>query len=111
MYSLGCGKIKLYPFNFNMDYTSNKQKLKLTSYNCKNFTNSEPKFEFISIFSAKCEFIFLQEHWLYESEFGKLSEPNGQVWLQQVQWMNQLKSLDVPMVVVPLFGSPISKTK
>ncbi len=60
-----------------MDYASNKQKLKLTSYNCNNFTNRGPKFEFINKFSAECDFIFLQEHWLYESEFGKLSEING----------------------------------
>ncbi len=53
-------------FNFNMDYASNKQKLKqklkLTSYNCKNFSNSGPKYEFINKFSAECDFIFLQEH-------------------------------------------------
>ncbi len=60
-----------------MHYASNKQKLKLTSYNCKNFSNSEPKFEFINKFCAECDFIFLQEHWLYESEFVKLPEING----------------------------------
>ncbi len=63
-----------------MDYAlnnMNKQKLKLTSYNCKNFSNSGPKFEFINKFNAECDFVFLQEHWLYESEFGKLSEING----------------------------------
>ncbi len=60
-----------------MDYASNKQKLKLTSYNCKNFSNSAPKFEFINKFSTECDFTFLQEYWRYESEFGKLSEING----------------------------------
>ncbi len=49
-------------------------KLKLVSYNCKQFYDKGEKFNFINSFSQDCDFILLQEICLYESQFGKLAK-------------------------------------
>lgn len=55
-----------------MDNNPNTHKLEVISYNCKHFVNRGAKFDFIDSLKNECDFIFLQEHWLYKSEFDKL---------------------------------------
>ena len=42
--------------------------LKIISYNCKNFNGAFRK-QYISKILSKCDFLLLQEHWLYEENF------------------------------------------
>ena len=48
-------------------------KLKLITYNCKHFVCGGHKFNFLNSLFCETDFLFLSEHWLYESEFYKLS--------------------------------------
>ena len=48
-------------------------KLKLITYNCNNFVCGGHKFDFLNSLFGETDFLFLSEHWLYESEFHKLS--------------------------------------
>ena len=48
-------------------------KLKLITYNCKHFVCGGHKFDFLNSLFCMTYFLFMSEHWLYESEFYKLS--------------------------------------
>ncbi len=48
-------------------------KLKPASFNCKNFHNEGPKFDFMNNIMLDCDILFIQEHWLYKSHFNKLA--------------------------------------
>ncbi len=52
-------------------------KLKLASFNCKNFHNESPKFDFMNNVKLDCDILFIQEHWLYKSHFNKLATLGG----------------------------------
>ncbi len=62
-----------------MEDTLNKMfKLKLASFNCKNFHNEGPKFDFMNNIMLDCDILFIQEHWLYKSDFNKLATLGGE---------------------------------
>jgi exonuclease III len=50
-----------------------KTNFTITSFNCKHFKASGPKFDFINEIFDTCDIIMLQEHCLYESEFYKIA--------------------------------------
>ncbi len=52
-------------------------KLKLASFNCKNFHHEGPKFDFMNNIMLDCDISFIQEHWLYKSHFSKLATLGG----------------------------------
>ncbi len=47
------------------DTTTKMFKLKLASFNCKNFHNEAPMFDFMNNIIPDCVILFIQEHWLY----------------------------------------------
>ena len=53
----------------NMDTIT---KLKIITYNCKHFVTTGDKYKFMDDIFLDCDFLLLQEHWLYKSEFPKL---------------------------------------
>ena len=54
----------------NMDTIT---KLKMITYNCKhNFVTTGDKYKFMDDLFLGCDFLLLQEHWLYKSECPKL---------------------------------------
>ncbi len=58
-----------------MALTKNLHKLKVSTYNCKHFYDAGPKYDFINNFINECDIIiFIQEHCLFESQFGKLAK-------------------------------------
>ncbi len=57
-----------------MALTNNVHKLKVSIYNCKHFYDVGPKYDFINNFSNECDINFIQDHSLYESQFGKLAK-------------------------------------
>ncbi len=46
--------------------------MNIITYNCKHFRGTGDKFDFINTLFCETDFLFLNEHWLYESEFHKL---------------------------------------
>ena len=52
--------------------TSVIQNLKLSSFNCKHFKDSGPKFDFMRNLMCQYDFLFVQEHCLYKSHLHKL---------------------------------------
>ena len=54
-----------------------ESKLKIVSYNCKHFVTFGDKFTFIDELFSDCDLLFLQELWMYQSEFHKLLSLGG----------------------------------
>ena len=53
-------------------YMDTITKLKIITYNCKHFVTTGDKYKFMDNLFLDCDFLLLQEHWLYKSEFPKL---------------------------------------
>ena len=79
-------------------------KLKLITYNCKHFVCGGHKFDFLNSLFCETDFLFLSEHWLYESEFYKLSSLVLAWWLR-VLWINTNNVLADRMVAQLLCGT------
>ena len=52
--------------------------LKIATYNCKNF-NGSLTYKYCKELMDKCDFLLLQEHWLYEQNFHKFEEINKSI--------------------------------
>ena len=59
------------------------------TYNCKHYRDSGPKFQFISDIAEMCDFLLLQEHCLYSSEFYKLAKVNNGYGVEAVSSMDE----------------------
>ena len=66
-------------------------KLKLITYNCKHFVCGGHKFDFLNSLFCEADFLFLSEHWLYESEFYKLSSLGRSAGVVATSAMDQHK--------------------
>ena len=68
---------------------NNKLKL-ITYYNCKHFVCGGHTFDFLNSLSYETDFLILSEHWLYESEFYKLSSLGRSAGMVlSVPWINK----------------------
>ncbi len=53
--------------------------MKLMSFNCKHFYKSGSKIDFINQYVENCDFLFLQKHCLYESQFCHIAIIGGEM--------------------------------
>ena len=66
-------------------------KLKLITNNCKHFVCGGHKFDSLNSLFYETDFLFLSEHWLYKSEFYKLSFLGGSAGVVAMSAMDQHK--------------------
>ena len=78
-------------------------KLKLITYNCEHFVCGGHKFDFLNSLFCETDFLFLSEHWLYESEFYKLSSLGRSAGV--VLWISTNNVLADRMVAQLLCGT------
>ncbi len=83
----------------------NDHKLNGISFNCKHFKDNGAKFYFINSFSDMFDFVFLQEHWLYEAESDKLAKIGGESGMVAKSAMDEnIERKGGPLEVVPSYG-------
>ncbi len=63
--------------------------MKLMSFNCKHFYESGSKLDFINQCVEDCDYLFLQEHCLYESQFWQISIIGGGMGVEAKRSMDE----------------------
>ncbi len=86
--------------------------MKIMSFNCKHFYDPGLKFDFINKYISDCDFLFLQEHYLYKSQFCDMALLGGGMGSKlKVPWMKLYLRKGGSMGVVPYCGNLMSKEK
>ncbi len=63
--------------------------MKLMSFNCKHFYESGSKLDFINQYVEDCDFLLLQEHCLYESQFCQMTIMGGGMGVESKSVMDE----------------------
>ena len=85
-------------------------RLTISSYNCKHFKDSGPKFDFMNNVVNTSDIILLQEHWLYKSHLYKLAALGDSMGMCGNSSMNELQPrIGRPYGGVAILWSPTLK--